>query len=167
MFVVVVVWFCCSSWLAFLTLACHNNLMLQFLLHWVICFGGYLIVHSQFFWKILGLFWVFWGSQKIIFGFSICSSFSRQLCQNCGWAGSELYVPSHIAELPCWWSKLLLLIATLVFSASYYRAPSILYKSSYYCKAGASIILGLWRSVFFDSREALERQLLISSEFCF
>ena len=34
-------------------------------------------------------------------GFSICSSFARQLCQNCGWAGSELYVPSHITEPPC------------------------------------------------------------------
>ena len=47
------------------------------------------------------LFWVFWDSQKIIFGFSICSSFGRQLCQNCGWAGSELYVRSHITEPPC------------------------------------------------------------------
>ena len=34
-------------------------------------------------------------------GFSICSSFGRQLCQNCGWEGSELYVPSHITEPPC------------------------------------------------------------------
>ena len=33
--------------------------------------------------------------------FSICSSFGRQLCQNCGWAGSELYVQSHFTEPPC------------------------------------------------------------------
>ena len=99
--VVVVVWFCCSSWLAFLTLAYHSHLMLQFLLHWVICFGRYLIVHTQFFWKILGLLWVFWYSQKLIFGFSICSLFGRQLCQNFGWVESEPYVPSHIAEPPC------------------------------------------------------------------
>ena len=43
----------------------------------------------------------FWDSQKLIVGFSICSSFGRQLCQNCGWAGSEPYVPSHISEPPC------------------------------------------------------------------
>ena len=36
-----------------------------------------------------------------ILGFSICSSFGRQLCQNCGWAGSELYVQLHITEPPC------------------------------------------------------------------
>ena len=66
MFVVVIVWFCCSYWLAFLILAYHSNLMHQFLLHWVSCFGGYLIVHTQFFWKLLGFFgfpkynfWVF------------------------------------------------------------------------------------------------------------
>ena len=34
-------------------------------------------------------------------GFSICSSFGRQLCQNSGWAGSEPYVPLHITEPPC------------------------------------------------------------------
>ena len=32
---------------------------------------------------------------------SIYSTFGRQLCQNCGWAGSELYVRSHITEHPC------------------------------------------------------------------
>ena len=45
----------------------------------------------QFFWKLLE-----------ILGFSICSSFGRQLCQNYGWAGSERYVRSHITEPPCW-----------------------------------------------------------------
>ena len=54
--VVVVVWFCCSSWLAFLTLTYYSNLMHQSLLHWVICFGGYLIVHTEFFEKDLGFF---------------------------------------------------------------------------------------------------------------
>ena len=44
----------------------------------------------------------FFGIRKKYFlGFSICSSFGRQLCQNCGWAGSEPYVPSHITEPPC------------------------------------------------------------------
>ena len=71
---VVVVWFCCSSQLAFLILAYPINLMHHILLHW----------------KILE-----------ILGFSICSSFGRQLCQNCGWAGSEPYVQSHITEPPC------------------------------------------------------------------
>ena len=34
-------------------------------------------------------FWVF-----------LCSSFGRQSSQNCGWAGSEPYVPLHITESP-------------------------------------------------------------------
>ena len=98
MFVVVVVWFCCSSWLAFLILTYYCNLMHQFLLHWVICFGGYLIVHTEFFEKDLDFFGI---RKKYFLGFSICSSFGRQLCQNCGWAGSEPYSPSHITEPPC------------------------------------------------------------------
>ena len=66
MFVVVVVWFCFSSWLAVLILTYYSNLMHQFLLHWVICFGGYLIVHTEFFekdglflWFAKNNFWVF------------------------------------------------------------------------------------------------------------
>ena len=98
MFVVVVVWFCCSSWLAFLILTYYSNLMHQFLLHWVICFGGYLIVHTEFFEKDLDFFGI---RKKFFLCFSICSSFGRQLCQNCAWAGSEPYVPSHITEPPC------------------------------------------------------------------
>ena len=66
MFVVVVVWFCCSFWPAFLILTYYSNLMHQFLLHWVICFGGYLIVHTEFFEKDLGFFGI---RKKIIFGF--------------------------------------------------------------------------------------------------
>ena len=31
----------------------------------------------------------------------LCSSFGGQSCQKCGWAGSELYVRSHITESPC------------------------------------------------------------------
>ena len=45
---------------------------------------------ASFFWKILEFLC-----------FSICSSFGIQLCQNCGWAGSEPYVRSHITEPPC------------------------------------------------------------------
>ena len=37
----------------------------------------------------------------IYLGFSICSSFGRQLCHNCGWAGSEPYVRLHITDPPC------------------------------------------------------------------
>ena len=91
--VVVVVWFCCSFWFAFLISAYHRNLMHQSSLHWVICFGGYLIVHTHlFFWKILGIFLFFY-----LFGYLL----GRQLCRNCGWAGSEPHVPWHITESPC------------------------------------------------------------------
>ena len=72
-------------------------------------------LHTQFFWKILGLFWVFSDSQKTFFGFSICSSFGRQLCQNCGWAGSEPYVPLHIAEPPCFFLQLMVPLWTAFF----------------------------------------------------
>ena len=61
--------------------------MHHFLIHWVICFGGWLSFRSYtifFFEKYLN-FWCF----------SICSSFGRQLCQNCGWAGSEHYAIAH------------------------------------------------------------------------
>ena len=92
---VVVVWFCRSSSLAFLISAYLINLMHRFLLHWVICFGGYLFVHTpvSFFLKNTWFFLCF----------PICSPFGRQLCQNCGWAGSEPYVQSHITEPPCWY----------------------------------------------------------------
>ena len=99
--VVVVVWFCCSSWLAFLILAYHSNLMLQFYSTELFPLEAILSFIHNFFEKYLGFFWVFWDAQKIIFGFSICSSFGWQLCQNCGWVGSEPYVSSHIAEPPC------------------------------------------------------------------
>ena len=86
---VVVVWFFRSSSLAFLKSAYLINLKHHCLLHWVICrlsFRSY----TSFFWKLL-----------VFLCFSICSSFGRQLCQNCGWAGSEPYVRSHITEPPC------------------------------------------------------------------
>ena len=52
MFVDIVVWFCCSSWLAFPIMAELIKLMRLFLFHWVICFGGALFVHKHFFfWK--------------------------------------------------------------------------------------------------------------------
>ena len=60
------------------------------LLHWVICFGGYLFVHTLSFWILDFL------------GFSLCSSFGRRLCRNCGWAGWEPYVRSHTTEPPCY-----------------------------------------------------------------
>ena len=88
---VVVVWFCRSSSLAFLISAYLINLMHHFLLHWIICFGGYLFVHTPVF---------FFEKYLNFLCFSICSSFGRQLCQNCGWAGSEPYVRSHITEPP-------------------------------------------------------------------
>ena len=114
MFVVVVVWFCCSSWLAFLILTYYSNLVHQFLLHWVICFGGYLIVHTEFFEKDLDFFGI---RKKYFLGFSICSSFGRQLCQNGGWAGSEPYLPSHITEPPCFVNISKLIKIDLLFFA--------------------------------------------------
>ena len=89
----VVVWFCCSSSLAVLISAYLFNLMHHFLLHWVICFGGYLFVHTSVF---------FFEKYLNFLCFSVCSSFGRQLCQNCGWAGSEPYVRSHITGPPCY-----------------------------------------------------------------
>ena len=59
-------------------------------LHWSNCVGGNIFFMHQFFEKHLN----FWG-------FSICSSFGRQLCQKCGWKGQELYVRTHIAKLLC------------------------------------------------------------------
>ena len=61
---------------------------------WTLSYRSY-----TFFLKHLGFYGFFWYS--LIFGFSICSLFGRQLCQNCEWAGLEPYVPSHIAEPPC------------------------------------------------------------------
>ena len=83
--VVIVVWFCCWSWLAFLIMADLINLMWWFLLQGVIFVGGDL--SYTFFWKILEFL-----------GFSICSWFDRHLCQKCGWAGSERHVQTHITE---------------------------------------------------------------------
>ena len=88
---VVVVWFCSSSSLAFLISAYLINLMHLFSLHWVFGLEAiFLLIHQFFFEKYLNFLC-----------FSICSSFGRQLCQNCGWAGSEPYVRLHITEPPC------------------------------------------------------------------
>ena len=59
--------------------------------------------------------------------FSICSSFGRQLCQNCGWAGSEPYVRSHITEPPCSFLKL---FSELFFAASAQVLVNVLKLSS-------------------------------------
>ena len=56
---VVVVWFCRSCSLAFLISAYLINLMHLFLLHWVICFGGYLFVHTPVFFNNTWIFCVF------------------------------------------------------------------------------------------------------------
>ena len=55
---VVFVRFCHSSSLAFLISAYLINLMHHFLLHWVICFGGYLFVHTSFFFFLKNT-WIF------------------------------------------------------------------------------------------------------------
>ena len=87
-----VVWFCCSSWLASWIMTDLINLMRHFLLHWVICFGGYLFGHTSFlFWKILQ-----------VLGISICSSFGRIFEEpKLRRSGSELYVRAHIIEPFC------------------------------------------------------------------
>ena len=56
----VVVWFCRSSSLAFLISAYLINLIYRFLLHWVICFGGYLFVHTPIFLKNTWIFMFFY-----------------------------------------------------------------------------------------------------------
>ena len=56
---VVVVWFYCSSWLAFLFLAYLINKKHSFLLHWIFCFGGYLFVHTPIFFEKYLIFCVF------------------------------------------------------------------------------------------------------------
>ena len=71
------------------------NLMRHFLLYWFNWVRGDLFVHAPFF------------SEKYLNfrGFSICSSYGRQLCQKCGWALSEHYVRTHITEPPCFKSN--------------------------------------------------------------
>ena len=65
MFVVVVVWFCCSTWLAFLILAYHSNQLHQFFCSSeLFAMEAILSFIHNFFWKLLVLFWVFWDSQK-------------------------------------------------------------------------------------------------------
>ena len=56
---VVVFWFSCSSWLPFLILAYLINLMHHSLLHWDICFEGYLFIHTPTFLENQLNFWVF------------------------------------------------------------------------------------------------------------
>ena len=87
----VVVWFFWLSWLTCLIIAYLINLRHHFLLHWVICFGGYLFANT-FFWKKNQFFFIF-------LGFSICSSFGRQLSQNCGWAGRNLMCDRTLPSL--------------------------------------------------------------------
>ena len=87
--VVVVVWFCCSSWLAFLMMAGLINLMRHFLFHWVVCFGGDLFVHTAiFFEKILDF--IFGGFLSVP---HLVDNYAKNL--------NELYVQSYITELPC------------------------------------------------------------------
>ena len=56
---VVVVWFCRSSSLAFFISTYLINLMHHFLLHWVLCFGGYLFVYRPVFLKNTSIFIIF------------------------------------------------------------------------------------------------------------
>ena len=89
--VVVVVWFCPSSSLAFLISALLVKFNASFLTPLSFYFGGYLFVHTP----------VFFEKYLTFLCSSIYSSFGRQLCQNCGWAVSEPYVQSHITGPPC------------------------------------------------------------------
>ena len=119
----VVVWFCRSSSFAFLISAYLINLMHHFLLHWVICFGVYLFVHTP----------VFFENYLIFLCFSICSSFGRQLGQNFGWAGSEPYVRSHITEPPCYMRSFflyeILLCAGKIVSSSFPKNGTLIIHS--------------------------------------
>ena len=69
----------------------HQSSVSFFLLQWVVCLGGFSFIR-YFFEKNT---WVF----GFLYLFLYLSSFGRKLCQKCGWAGSELYVWSHITEL--------------------------------------------------------------------
>ena len=84
-------WFCCSFCLVFLIMSDLIHLMWHFfLLHWTICVGGNIFVHSRVFRKTPHVLEVFY-----------LSSFSRPLCEECGRAVSKLYVLTRITELPC------------------------------------------------------------------
>ena len=80
---------CCLILLFVLILAYLINLMHHFYSTELFALEA-IFSFIQFFWKIL-----------YFLVFSICSSFGRQLCQNCGWAGLEPYVRSHITESTC------------------------------------------------------------------
>ena len=85
--------YCCLIVLFFLPCFLNNDISHQFnaafWLHWVICSGGNLC-SDNFFEKILEFL-----------RFFICSSFGRHLIQKWEWAGSELYVRTHITDFPC------------------------------------------------------------------
>ena len=48
MFVVIIVWFCCLSWIVFLIMTDFINLMRHFSLHWVFCVGDDVFVDAHF-----------------------------------------------------------------------------------------------------------------------
>ena len=76
MSVVIVVWLCSSSWLAFLTMANLINLMQNL----------FLSPLSYLRWRQSFSSCTFFFKKMNFCGFSICTSFGRHLCQKCGWA---------------------------------------------------------------------------------
>ena len=109
--VVVVVWFCRSSWLAFLILTYYSNLMHQCLLQWVICFGGYLIVHTEFFekdWLFLGFaknnFWVFLSVPHLVDNYAkIVDGRGRNLMCHRTLPSRLVFFKKIITMLKMWW----------------------------------------------------------------
>ena len=87
MFLVIVVWFCCSSWMVFLMMNDPISKTAFFTpLSYFSCrrsFCSYTFLFEKY-----------------------CCSFGRHLCQKWGWAWSELYVRTHITEPPCYFSAI-------------------------------------------------------------
>ena len=101
MFVVVDVWFCRLSSLAFLILAYLINLLHHFLLHWFICFVGYIFVHTPVFLKDTWNFCVFLSVPHFVENYAkIVDERGRNI--------TDCTRRLHITEPPCFLYWLLL-----------------------------------------------------------
>ena len=107
MFVVVVVWFCRSSSLAFLISAYLINLMHHFLLHWVICFVDYFLFIHHFFLKNTWIFCVFLSIPHLVDNYAkIVDERGRNLMSN-------RTLPSRLVFLKMIWPTVLKKVASV------------------------------------------------------
>ena len=96
---VVVVWFCCLSWLAFLILAYLINLMPHLLLPWVICFGGYLFFYTPIFFEKYLIFWVFLSLPHLVDNYvKIVDERGRNLMCDCILPSRLVILYSHYSD---------------------------------------------------------------------